>query len=66
MEDIMNFCEDLGEAVVDVIKTAARYLKSKKKWIKTQLEALPYILAACLVCGAFWFITSMLAIMCEY
>ncbi len=36
------------------------------KYIRTQLEALPYILAACLLCGAFWFITSMLAVMCEY
>ena len=35
------------------------------EYVKTQIKALPYILAACLVCGAFWFITSMLAIMCE-
>ena len=35
------------------------------KYIRTQLEALPYILAAGLVCAAFWFITSALAIICD-
>lgn len=35
------------------------------EYIKSQLEALPYILAACAVCGALWFISSMLIVMCE-
>lgn len=36
------------------------------KYIRTQIEALPYIIAALLFCGALWFITSMLALMCEW
>lgn len=30
-----------------------------KEWILTQLEALPYIMIACAVCGWLWFIASM-------
>ena len=29
-----------------------------KKWLMTQIEALPYILAACGFCGVLWFLTS--------
>ncbi len=35
------------------------------EWIRTQLEALPYILAACAFCGVMWFLTSALIIICE-
>jgi hypothetical protein len=33
------------------------------KWIRSQLEALPYILAACAFGGALWFIASMVIIL---
>lgn len=39
-------------------------MKINWKWIKTQLEALPYIMAALAFCGALWFCTSMLIIIC--
>lgn len=65
MENFLDFCEELGAEVVDAAASVARTVKINWKYIRTQLGALPYILAACLVCGAFWFITSALAIMCD-
>lgn len=37
-----------------------------KKYIRAQIEALPYIIAALLFCGVMWFVTSMLAMMCDW
>lgn len=37
-----------------------------KRYIRTQLEALPYIIAALLFCGGLWFIVSMLIVICEW
>ena len=65
MENFLNFCEELGAEIMDAATGIAKSVKINKKWIKTQIEAIPYILVAVLFCGAFWFITSMLAIMCE-
>lgn len=64
MEDIMDFLEGLGEETTDAVMSAVGYILKHKKWIMTQIAALPYIFAAFLFIGAFWFITSMLAIMC--
>ena len=50
---------------MEAAASIAHTVKVNKKWIKTQLEAIPYIMVALLFVGAFWFITSMLAIMCE-
>ncbi len=36
-----------------------------KRYIRTQLEALPYIIAALLFCGILWFIASALVVICE-
>lgn len=38
-------------------------IRINKEYIRTQLEALPYILAACVFAGALWFITSGIIIM---
>lgn len=40
-------------------------IKLNKKYIRTQLEALPYIIAALLFCGILWFVVSMLVLMLE-
>lgn len=40
-------------------------IKLNKKYIRTQLEALPYIIAALLICGILWFVVSMLVLMLE-
>ena len=61
----MDFLEELGEETAEAVVSAARYIRKNKKWIMTQIAALPYILAAFLFIGSFWFITSMLAIMCD-
>ena len=37
-------------------------MKMDKKWIRTQLEALPYLLAACAFCGVLWLLVSMTVI----
>ena len=60
----MDFLEELGEETTDVVVSVAKYIRKNKKWIMTQIAALPYILAAFLFIGLYWFITSMLAIMC--
>ena len=39
--------------------------KINKKWILIQIEALPYILAACGFCGMLWFLASAAVIFCE-
>lgn len=36
-----------------------------KKYIRAQIEALPYIIAALLLCGILWFVVSMLILLCE-
>lgn len=41
-------------------------IKLNKKYIRTQLEALPYIIAALLFCGGLWLIVSMLIVICEW
>ena len=41
-------------------------IKLNKKYMRTQLEALPYIIAALLFCGALWVIVSMLIVICEW
>ena len=66
LDSFFDFCEELGRSVRDIMASVARYLNIDKTWIITQIKALPYILAACLICGAFWFITSALAVMFEY
>jgi len=35
-------------------------MKIDKRWIRTQLEALPYILAACAFCGVLWALTCLI------
>ena len=65
MESFLETCEEIGAEVSDLVAGVIGSIMVHKKWIKTQLEALPYILAALAFVGAFCFITSMLAIMCE-
>lgn len=58
-ELIMEKLQEIGEIVIALIICGIRWLV---KW----MDVIAAIGAAVLICGAFWWCTSMLALMCEW